>query len=98
MAAQQKRTDHYPAYKVVEHKGALAVAVPFNQEDKRRIWVRMGNDRIRISYNSRFFTDLLDVPLDKLVMMRRQPTLHILEQNDIGQTVEEHEAAVVATS
>ena len=98
MNAQHKRTDHYPQYKVVEHNGALAVAVPFNQEDKRRIWVRMGQDRIRISYNSKFFTDLLDVPLDKMVMLRRQPTLQILEKNDIGQIIEEHEAAVVATS
>ena len=97
MSAQHKRTDHYPPYKIVEHEGQLAVAVPFNNEDKTRIWVRMGHDRIRVSYNSKFFTDLLDVPLDKLAMMRRQPLLWILEQNDIGKTIETHQAAVVAT-
>lgn len=95
---QQKRTYHYPKYEIVEHEGQLAVAVPFNNEDKTRIWVRMGDDRIRISYNSKFFTDLLDVPMDKLVVMRRQPVLWILEKNDIGQTIETHQAAVVATS
>lgn len=94
---QQKRTDHYPKYDIVEHEGQLAVAVPFNNEDKTRIWVRLGHDRIRISYNSKFFTDLLDVPLDKLMLMRRQPTLWILEQNDIGKTLSTVEAAVVAT-
>lgn len=97
MSAQQKRTNHYPDYKIVEHEGQLAVAVPFNNEDKTRLWVRMGHDRIRISYNSQFFTDLLDVPLDKLAMMRRQPTLWVLEQNDIGHTIETHQVAVVAT-
>lgn len=95
---QHKRTEHYPKYEIVEHNGTLGVAVPFNQEDKRRVWVRMGHEVIRISYNSKFFTDLRDVPLDKMVMLRRQPTLWILERNDIGQTVHTYEAAVVATS
>ena len=97
MATQQKHTDHYPNYTIVEHKGQLAVAIPFNNEDKTRIWARLGHDRIRLSFNSKFFADLLDVPLDKLTLMRRQPTLWVLEQNDIGKTVNDYEVAVVAT-
>ncbi len=91
------RTDHYPQYQIIEHKGALAVAVPFNQQDKSRVWVRLGHEVIRISYNSKFFADLQDVPLDKMVLIRRQPTLWIVEVNDIGKPVAEYEALVVAT-
>ena len=91
------RTDHYPKYQIIEHKGHLAVAVPFNQHDKSRVWVRMGDEVVRISYNSKFFADLLDVPLDKMVLLRRQPTLWIVEMNDIGKPVAEYEALVVAT-
>jgi len=91
------RTDHYPKYQIVEHRGSLAVAVPFNQHDKSRVWVRLGHEVVRISYNSKFFADLLDVPLDKMVMLRRQPTLWIVEVNDIGKLVAEYEALVVAT-
>ncbi len=91
------RTDHYPSYEIIEHKNSLAVAVPFNDQDKSRVWVRMGDEIIRISYNSKFFADLLDVPLDKMVMLRRQPTLWIVEKNDLGHIIAEYEAAVVAT-
>lgn len=94
--APVKRTDHYPKYEVVEHNGALAVAIPFHNEDKTRVWARLGTEVVRLSYNSKFFADLLDFPIDKMVLMRRQPTLWVLEKNDIGQTIQEYEVAIVA--
>ena len=96
MSASQKHTNHYPKYTLVEHKGQLAVAIPVNNEDKTRIWARFGHDRVRLSFNSKFFMDLLGISMDKLAMMRRQPTLWVLEQNQMGKTIAEYEVAVVA--
>lgn len=90
------RPNTRPQFDVFEHNGKLTVGMPFNHTDISRVFVRLGEDIIRLSYADPILVDLKPVDLNAMLLIRRQQTLNIAERDERGNIIREYEAAIVA--
>lgn len=95
--AAQPRNETHPPFEVVEKNNALAVAIPVRHGgDPRRVFVRLGEDIVRLSYDGNFLVDLKPIGPDHMLFIRRQLTLWVVEKNERGDVMREYEAPIVA--
>lgn len=90
------RPNTRPSFDVFEHNGKLTVGMPFNHTDISRVFVRLGEDIIRLSYADPILVDLKPVDLNAMLLIRCQQTLNIAERDERGNIIREYEAAIVA--
>lgn len=90
------RPDTQPDFEIFEKDGKVCVGMPFNHTDNRRVFVRLGDEIIRLSYADPILIDLKPVPMDQMALLRRLNSLCIAEKDDTGKIVREYEAPIVA--